>query len=97
MTRHQFYAKHQASMRSIMDAISAATTAMADMRTCAERAAKAASSTPELVATARELDTCCACLVRLVSKLPVEIITSLYSKGDQQVAQAPTTYPERPE
>jgi hypothetical protein len=96
MTRKQFFAKHTASMQVIMQGVFGVTSAMADMRTCAERAAAADPDDPDLADTARNLDTCCACLVRLVSKLPVEMLMTIYhSTGG--ACPAPVTYPERPE
>jgi hypothetical protein len=78
-TRKQFYDKHAASSRSLMDAVFAATSILADLRNQAETAAK--ERLPEMAAVAQHLDRCCADVVGLVAHLPLEIMLTIYDDG----------------
>lgn len=78
MTRAKFYAKHNKSVQEAMQSIMGLVSVMGDLRTCAERSAAKKDASGEMAETARQLDVCCACLVRLIAKIPVEILMSIY-------------------
>lgn len=84
MTLDQFNQKHKAAMQKAMQAIFGLVATMADLRTCAEKAAAPHGGLGQMEETARKLDACCACLVRLVSKLPQEMITCIYDEPTLQ-------------
>jgi hypothetical protein len=75
--KRAFYSKHAASAAEMMKAIFSATSILADLRTQAASIA-ARSGAEEIKAVAQQLDCCCAAVVRLVSKLPVEILMTIY-------------------
>jgi hypothetical protein len=88
-TRKQFYEKHAASSRAIMDAAFAATSILADLRTQAETAAGECNK--EMAQVARHLDRCCADVVSLVAHLPLEIMIAIYGDDERVSIKHATT------
>ena len=84
MTAAQFHVKHHASARAITDGIFAVTSSLADLSAaCAKHVA--AGGGKEMAALEKQLDGCCAACVRLVARLPIEIISSIYT--DSEIAK----------
>jgi hypothetical protein len=83
MTAARFLAKHHASARAITDGIFAVTSCLADLRAAAAKHV-AAGGDAGMTALEKQLDGCCAACVRLVARLPIEIISSIYTDNEKE-------------
>jgi len=79
MTKTKFYVKHHASAQEIMRGTFSLTCALADLRASAERHATKTGS-EEMKALAAQLDNASAACVRLILRLPIEILMTIYNK-----------------
>jgi hypothetical protein len=77
VTAAQFHIKHLASEQKIVDGVFSITSCLADLRAAAAKAV-AAGGDAGMVELEKQLDGCCAACVRLVARLPIEIISSIY-------------------